>query len=56
MDRRICPNCGNEIDILDTECNKCGELLFDEPMTVEDVPREMMDETIEEMISGNPNG
>ena len=45
-----CPNCKTEINDLETICPNCGEILFDEPIQVDEVSEELLEETIDDLI------
>ena len=45
-----CPNCKTEINDMETICPNCGEILFDEPIQVDEVSEELLEETIDDLI------
>ena len=51
MEKKRCPNCNKEIDIMEQMCPHCGEMIFDEVIEVKEVPEEYYEETLDDIIS-----
>ena len=47
---QICPKCKEELDDMVSLCPNCGELLFNEPIKVNEMSDEYYQETIEDII------